>query len=55
LIVVIVAVPVLLPDPEGPVTMNVKLLPALVGVTLTLLNTPDEKFPDVPVIPAVPL
>jgi hypothetical protein len=51
LIVAIVAVPVL-PDP---VTMNVRLLPTLVGVTLTLLNTPDEKFPDVPVIPAVPL
>ena len=51
----IVVVPVLLPDPAGPVTTNVKLLPATVGVTLTLLNTPDEKVADVPVIPAVPV
>jgi hypothetical protein len=48
-----VAVPILLGDP--PVTMNVLLLPATVGVTLTPLNTPDEKSPDEPVIPAVPL
>jgi hypothetical protein len=35
--------------------MNVKLLPATVGVTLTALNTPAVNAADVPVIPAVPL
>jgi len=46
-----VAVPVLL----EPVTTKVLLAPAVVGVTLTLLNTPKVKAADVPVIPAVPL
>src|ERR1041385_5859517 len=55
LIVAIVAVPVLLPDPAGPVTTNVRPLPATVGVTLPALNTPDVNVADVPVIPAVPL
>lgn len=46
-----VAVPVLL----DPVTMNVSLLPATAGVTLTPVNWPDENDAEVPVIPAVPL
>ena len=38
-----------------PVTTKVLLAPAVVGVTLTPLNTPKVKAADVPVIPAVPL
>ena len=48
-----VAVPILLGDP--PVTMNVLLLPATVGVKAgKVFNTPAEKLADVPVAPAVP-
>ena len=46
---------VLVPVLADPVTMNVLLAPATVGVTLTPLNTPKVNAPDVPVIPAVPL
>jgi hypothetical protein len=41
-------------DPPVKVAVKVKPLPAAVGVTLTPLNTPDEKVTDVPVMPAVP-
>ena len=51
LTVVIVAEPVW-PDPSF--TVTVKLLPATVGVTLALLNTPAVNAGDVPVTPAVP-
>jgi ABC-type polysaccharide/polyol phosphate export permease len=49
--VAIVAEPVW-PDPSF--TVTVRLLPALVGVTLALLNTPAVNAADVPVTPAVP-
>jgi hypothetical protein len=50
LIVVMVDEPVA--DPL--VTVTVRLLPAAVGVTLALLNTPAVNAVDVPVTPAVP-
>ena len=46
-----VQVPVL----PAPVIMNVKPLPTSVGVTLTSVNWPAVKIPELPVIPAVPL
>ena len=46
-----VAVPVI----AEPVTTNVKLLPATIGVTLTPVNTPAVNAAEVPVIPVVPL
>ena len=46
---------VLVPVLPDPVTINVMLAPAVAGVTLTLLNTPELNAAEVPVIPAVPL
>ena len=46
---------VLLPVLLEPVTTKVTPVPATVGVTLTLLNTPAVNAADVPVMPAVPL
>ena len=45
-----VLVPVLVP----PVTVNVILLPDIVGVTVTPVNSPEVNTVEVPVIPAVP-
>lgn len=45
----------LVPVFVDPVTIKVRPVPILVGVTVIPVNCPDEKVDDVPVIPAVPL
>ena len=41
--------------PAPSFTVSVRLLPATVGVTLTLVRTPEMKLAEVPVKPPVPL
>ena len=48
-------VKVIVPVLPEPVTTNVRLVPAIVGVTLAPVNWPDVNAADVPEIPAVPL
>ena len=48
-------VKVLVPVLEDPVTIKVMPVPAVIGVTVTPVSTPEVKAAEVPVMPAVPL